>query len=286
MKNYITLLFIALFGIILTGCGYERIDAGHTGIKVKLYGTEKGVQDVTQVTGAIWYWPFSTNIYEVPTFVQNVVYQKSQDRDEENQEFRVTTKNGLVVKFDVSMNYRTPDSAVVRIFKKYRKPVRELERGFIRNYVREAFNKTAGDYTASELYEKRNEFEERSELMIREMLEPEGFIVEQVVLLNELRLPPSVVQNIEAKINATQTALRKQEELAQAQADAQKKIAEADGRAQSLVIQAKAEAEANALRQRSLTKELLMQQWIEKWNGELPTVSSDGQMMLNLSNLK
>lgn len=63
--------------------------------------------------------------------------------------------------------------------------------------------------------------------MIREMLETEGFIVEQVVLLNELRLPPSVMQNIEAKINATQTALRKQEELA----DAQKQIAEAEGKA-------------------------------------------------------
>lgn len=138
----------------------------------------------------------------------------------------------------------------------------------------------------SELYEKRNEFEERSELMIREMLEPEGFIVEQVVLLNELRLPPSVVKNIEAKINATQTALRKQEELAQAQADAQKQIAEAEGKAQSLVIQAKAEAEANALRQRSLTKELLIQQWIEKWDGHLPKVSSDGQMLFNYGDLK
>lgn len=278
------LIILMIVSFSLSGC-YERIDAGHTGIKVKLYGTDKGVQDVTQVTGAIWYWPFSTSIYEVPTFVQNVVYQYDRNSDR-NQEFRVTTKNGLVVKFDVSMNYRTPDTSVVSIFKKYRKPVGELEQGFIRNYVREAFNKTAGEYTASELYERRTEFQTKSAQMIYDMLAPEGFLVEQVVLLNELRLPQSVVQNIEAKINATQTALRKQEELAQATADAQKQIADAKGRAESLIIQSKAEAEANKLRQASLTKELLMQQWIEKWNGELPTVSSDGQMMLNFSNLK
>ena len=111
----------------------------------------------------------------------------------------------------------------------------------------------------------------------------QGFVIEQVALLNELRLPNSVVQNIEAKVNATQMALRKNEELAQAEADAQKKIADAIGKAESLIIVARAEAEANRVRQASLTRNLLMQQWIEKWNGTQPRVVSDGQMLFNIS---
>lgn len=285
-KHIITSLLILFSFSFLTSCGYERIDAGHAGIKVDLYGSDKGVQDVTEVTGAVWYNPITTEVYEVPTYVQNVVYTKDESEgSENNEEFRVTTRNGLVVQFDVSMNYTTPQENVVAIFKKYRKPVSELEKGIMRNYLREAFNSTAGEYTASELYEKRIEFTERSRQRIIEMLEPEGFVVEQVVLLNELRLPPSVVSNIEAKVNATQMALRKQEELAQAEADAQKKVAEAQGAAESLVIRAEAEAEANRVRQASLTRELLMQQWIEKWDGTLPRVSSDGQMLFNISDL-
>jgi len=78
-------------------------------------------------------------------------------------------------------------------------------------------------------------------------------------------------------------ALRKNEELAQAEADAQKKIADAIGKAESLIIVARAEAEANRVRQASLTRNLLMQQWIEKWNGTQPRVVSDGQMLFNIS---
>lgn len=272
--------------LTMINCGVERIDAGHAGILVEHFGSDKGVQDVTEVTGTVWFNPFTKSIYEVPTYVQNVVYTaEKSDGSSDNEEFRVTTKNGLVVRFDVSMNYRTPQENVVEIFKKYRKPVRELEKGIIRNYLRESFNQTAGEYTASELYEKRNEFSDKSEKRIKEMLEPEGFIIEQVVLLNELRLPPSVVQNIEAKINATQTALRKQEELAQAEADAQKMVADARGTAESMIIRAEAEAKSNAVRQKSLTKELLMQQWIEKWDGTLPKVSSEASMMFDVSNL-
>lgn len=39
--------------VLLSSCGYERIDAGCEGIKVNLYGDDKGVGDVSLVTGAV-----------------------------------------------------------------------------------------------------------------------------------------------------------------------------------------------------------------------------------------
>lgn len=51
-KNLFMALMCALF--VLTSCGYERIDAGHEGMKVNLYGSSKGVDDVSLVTGAVW----------------------------------------------------------------------------------------------------------------------------------------------------------------------------------------------------------------------------------------
>jgi regulator of protease activity HflC (stomatin/prohibitin superfamily) len=280
MRNSLKVLLGLVMVVVLSSCGYNRIDAGHAGIKVNLYGDDKGVDDVTEVTGAVWYNPFTTEVYEVPTFVQNVVYTKSDDKgSDDNEEFRVTTKNGLVVSFDVSMNYLTPKDSVVDIFKKYRKPVSELEKGVIRNYLRKAFNTTAAEYTASQLYENRNDFQAQSENKIKNILGKEGFKIEQVVLLNELRLPKSVVANIEAKVNATQMALRKKEELQQATADAQKMIAKARGDSASSVIKAAGEAEAYKLKQRNLTDNLIKQQFIDKWDGKLPVYGEVPQLM-------
>lgn len=69
-------LFVVVLAIIasmsLTSCGYERIDAGCEGIKVNLYGSDKGVDDISLVTGAVWYNPLTEDVFEYPTYVQTV----------------------------------------------------------------------------------------------------------------------------------------------------------------------------------------------------------------------
>lgn len=45
--------------------------------------------------------------------------------------------------------------------------------------------------------------------------------------------------------------------------------------AQKKVISAQAEYEANILRTKALTPQILQQMWIEKWNGTVPTVTSN-----------
>jgi len=189
-----------------------------------------------------------------------------------------------VVAFDVSINYYTPSENVVKIYKKYRKPFEELSKTVIHNYLREAFNTTASNYTAAELYEKRTDFQKESEFRIRNLLEKDGFIIDQVVLLNELRLPRSVVDNIELKVSASQMALRKQEELAQSIADAQKKIEESRGIAEALKIQADAERYAFDQRQKALTPLLIQQQMIEKWDGKLPVYGEVPKLFYNIQN--
>ncbi len=51
---------IAIIGIIVVGliaiipqC-YKRIPAGYAGIRENLYGSERGVDDVTEVSGMVW----------------------------------------------------------------------------------------------------------------------------------------------------------------------------------------------------------------------------------------
>lgn len=272
--------FIMLILLSIVGC--NRIDAGHVGIKVNLYGSNKGVSDITEVTGMVWYNRWYTAVYEVPTFVQNVVYTHDDKKDSrENEEFRVTTKDGMVARFDISMNYLTPEENVVNIFRKYRKPVQELEKGVIRTFLRDAFNNVSSNYTAEGLYENRAKFEQEAQERATSALLKEGFVVEQIVILNEIRLPDDVTQRINDKVKAAQITKQKQEEVLQEKAEAEKRIAKQDGISRSKIIQAKAdsaaliiqsnaEAQAYKLKNRELTVLLVQQQFLERWDGKLP----------------
>ncbi len=273
----IGLSIASILFVLLASTSCTRIDAGHVGLIVKLYGSEKGVQDVTEVTGMVWYNPITTVVYEFPTFVQNVVFTAdAQEVSLQNEEFRVTTKDGLVVMFDISMNYRVDPNKVVPIFKKYRKPLHQLDKTVMRNYMRDAYNRVSGKYTAEQLYENKNAFQTESEDAIKQTLNREGFIVEQVVLLNELRLPKAVVDNINAKINARQIALKKEQEVAQERAEAQKEIEKAKGYAEAIRIKAEAEANANLTVAQSLTNSLIEYEKVKKWNGQNPTYVGSG----------
>ena len=48
----------------------------------------------------------------------------------------------------------------------------------------------------------------------------------------------------------------------------------AQAEAEKIIIKAKAEKEANELKTRALTPQILEQMWIEKWDGRLPTYST------------
>jgi regulator of protease activity HflC (stomatin/prohibitin superfamily) len=266
MKSLISIFVLAILAV---SC--NRIDAGHVGIKVNLYGSDKGVSDITEVTGMVWYNPFTKSVYEIPTFVQNAVYSHDDiEGSRENEEFRVTTKDGMVARFDLSMNYYTPSENVVKIFKKYRKPIEDLEKTVVRTYLREAFNNVASRYTAEQLYEQRADFEKQSEKRAIEILEKEGFVVEQVVILNEIRLPEDVTNRINDKVKASQITKQKQEEVQQAIADGKKRVAKAQADSAAMIINATAKAEAYRLQKQELTPLLIQNKFVDKWDGKLP----------------
>ena len=78
------------------------------------------------------------------------------------------------------------------------------------------------------------------------------------------------MQAINAKIEATQKAQQRENEIKMAEAAAKIAEAEATGRANSVAIEAKTRAEANRVIAASLTPELVQYEALQKWNGELP----------------
>ncbi len=70
-----------------------------------------------------------------------------------------------------------------------------------------------------------------------------------------------------------------------AEADATVKITQAQAEADAKLISANAEAEANKLLEESLTDNILKEKTIDKWNGELPKVTGENDMMLDVSDI-
>lgn len=66
----------------------------------------------------------------------------------------------------------------------------------------------------------------------------------------------------------------------------QTKVEKAEADAKAKIIRAEAEAKANKLKKEQLTKELLYEMYIEKWNGELPKVQSGNSMIMDLGDLQ
>lgn len=251
--------FMVMISMMFTSCGYERIDAGYEGIKVNLYGDDKGVDDITLVTGAVWYNPITTAVYEYPTFVQTVDYAP----------FSINAKDGSSFTVDPTISLKIVDGKSAEVFKKYRKEdITEVINTTLYNYVRNAFRIQLNNYTTDELVSKREEFEKAIEERLSTELLAENFKLEQMT--SGLQYPQTLVNAIDAKNAAVQEAQKAQNEVLKIKAEAEKKIAAANGEAQALKIKGDAEAEYNRKIAASLSHLIVQQMMLDKWDGKLP----------------
>lgn len=260
-----------LLVVLFNSC--ERIDAGHVGVKVNQYGDNKGVDDVVAVTGMVFYNPLTTRIYEFPTFIQHKEYKGENS-------FIVNSKDGSEFSVSPIMNYSVQREKVPNIFSKYRRPLEDIEEGFLKTAVYDAFRLATNKYTADELISNRAVFEIEVRRLLDNQLLKEGFVINQFT--SNLIYPETFKRSIEAKNNAVQAALRAENEVKTAEAQAKIKVATAEGNAQAMLTSAKAEAESNRMKQVTLTPLLLQLEYINKWDGKLPVYGTVPQMFKNI----
>ena len=264
---------LGFFMLTLLFFSCERIDAGHVGVKVNLYGDGKGVDDVTECTGMVFYNPFTTKIYEFPTFVQHKEYTGEES-------FSINSKDGSEFKVSPIVNYQIKTEKVPFIFGKYRRSLEQIENGFLKTSVYDAFRIATNSYTADSLISNREGFEARVRGILEKQLNAEGFLIQQFT--SNLVYPETFVNAINAKNNAVQQALKAENDVRTAEANAKIKVATANGNADALLVQAKAESEANRMKQQTLTPLLIQQQYIEKWDGKLPVYGTTPQLFKNI----
>lgn len=283
LKNIKRVIFaglIALGAVGLTGCERATVPAGYVGVKVDLYGDEKGVQQ--QEVGVGKYWlTWNEEIYQFPTFNQLNNYE---------QPFNFQTKDSMTVTAKIGVEYYVDRSKVTKIFQTYRKGVQEITDVNIRQNISDALIKEAGTMDIGTLAgDGKSQLLDRVTKTLKGKLDPIGIVIVKLSYTDDLGYPPQVTASINAKIEATQKALLRENEIQQTKAEAQKQIEAARGEAESArlkaqgeadakVALAKGEAESIQLRGDSLRKnpEIMQLEAINKWDGVTPVYMTSG----------
>ena len=288
-------LAILAAAVALSGC--VKVPAGNVGVKVNLLGSDKGVDH--EVMGVGRYWPgINEDWFLFPTFTQNKVFTASSDEGSRNDEsITFQSKEGMSVSADVGVAYSIRKDSVSVVFQKYRAGVKEITNIHLRNIIRNSFVQVASKSKIQSLYgEGKSEFLEEVVASVRGQVKGIGIDVENVYLVGNLRLPPTVNAAIDAKIRATQMTIQRQNEIEQVKAEAKKEIEKAEGErikrkkladAKAYEVSSLAIAEAEAIRIKGVTLKkypsVIKLSQIEKWDGSLPKVTSDVVPMMNIN---
>ncbi len=188
IKSLLVMLVACVAMLSMSSC--EKVDAGHEGILVNLYGDNKGVGDVSMCTGMVLYNPFTQSVYEYPTFVQTVDYEP----------FTINAKDGSEFTVDPTISLKIVDGKSPLVFKKYRKELDEVIHGTLYNYVKDAFRIQLNKFTTDDIVSKRDSIEIAIEKHLSATLLRESFQLEQ--LTSGLKYPQTIVESVNAKNKA------------------------------------------------------------------------------------
>lgn len=264
-------IIVALFVLLLAAC--SKVPAGNVGIKFYLLGGDKGV-DTEQLTPGRYWIGMNEELFLFPTFTQNYTWT-----EESKEALSFQTREGLSVSADIGVSYAVDPAKVPDLFQKYRKGIDEITDLYLRNMVRDALVTAASTQAIETVYGAgKADLIRAVEEIVRKQVAPIGIDIERIYWVGELRLPPNVIAAINAKIQASQMAEQRRNEVEQAKAEAEKQRQTAQGEADSRLAIAVAEAEAIRIKGDALrdNPKLVELNAVEKWNGILPTMMLGG----------
>src|SRR5260370_26155786 len=77
VRLLLAVIATAFVVLVIGSRGAMRVDAGHVGIRVRLAGSDRGIQDMPVVNGWAFFNPLTEQVVLFPTSGQNVVWAQS-----------------------------------------------------------------------------------------------------------------------------------------------------------------------------------------------------------------
>jgi regulator of protease activity HflC (stomatin/prohibitin superfamily) len=168
---------------------------------------------------------------------------------------------------DIKFQYQIMPDKVKNITTQYGK-LKALETR-IQPIVIEKVKSMLSKHTAMNIIANRASLSPDAEELVKKALGDEYYINVISVSLINIDFSDQFESAVEEKMIAEQKLLK-------AEYENNTKIAQAEAEAKAKIVSAEAEAKANELLERSLTDKILQEMYLEKWDGKLPEVVTDG----------
>jgi regulator of protease activity HflC (stomatin/prohibitin superfamily) len=195
----------------------------------------------------------------------------------EQAESSAASKDLQTVSATIALNFHVEPQSVGRL---YQKVGLEYRNRVIDPAVQESLKVVTARYTAEELIRLRDKVKNEVQSDMTQRLRAYNIVVEPSgVSLTNFTFSEEFNKAIEQKQVAQQTAEKQKYVLDQAKLEAETAITKAKGVAESARISASAlQSQGGRL--------VLAREWIERWDGKLPTVSGgDGGMIIDIREL-
>lgn len=245
--------------IIVFGC-FTNIGANKVGIAYNPF--KSGIQNYTLSQGYNPKSPF-TKIYKINTEVNELTFD----------DISVQTNDSQYVKAIIKVQAKIDTTKAFEYFSKYRDKSLDDISSILSATIQKQMETITTQYNIMDvLGSKRDEIVNKSLELIKEELAKDGIAILRITLVDT-----DAGEAIEKAI-ANEAVAKKEAETA----EYKKQKSQLEGEAK--VIEAQKEKEANELINKTLTKELLMEQFIEKWDGKLPIVTG-GENMFDITSI-
>ena len=261
--------------VAVTGSCISYVPTGYTGI-VTTFGK---VHDITLDAGINFHAPWD-NVITMDNREQRVPFEM-QAFSSDIQEVSIRGSVNLNIDKKTAMNlYREVGTDYLNIL--------------VTPRISEEIKSVISKYTAEGLITNRNNLSIEMLSLLKDALAAQGINILSVAV-EDVDFSDAFTNAVEAKQVATQEKQKAQTEQEQKTMEAQqaaerKKIEasaaaevqkiEADAAAYAVRVQAEAQAEANTKLSTSITEELIKYNYVQTWDGKLPTVSTDNAMSI------
>lgn len=246
----------ALVVIVIAASTFVVIPAGHTGV-VTNFGA---VSDGVMTEGLHVKIPFVQQVTKMDNRVTKV-----------DVSFSSASKDLQTVTGSVAVNYRISPQSSALVYQNFGLSVQDT---LVVPSISECIKAVTAQYSAEELITQRQSVSEQIKEAIAEKIQSYGLYIE-VFNITDFNFSEEFNAAIEAKQTAQQNALKAEQDLARVKIEAEQKVE-----------QARAEAESYRLKNQEITDKTLLNDWIEKWNGELPQIVGDGNgYMMDISSI-
>ena len=272
---------------VIPGTSIATVEPGFAGLKIQLYGGEKGIENAQLVTGRVWYNSYTEEVVIFPTYINTYPFTKASSEGSPTDESIVFSVGGSPVSADVGVSFgftteAIPNSTETKLhqfYKTYRKTPDAFRANELRNGLRNCFSEVSENLKLTPSMLPYNQQKLVAAVVDCTQKRFPIITVQDISLLGPLRLPPDIQKSIDEQFAAQQAAQTSEANRRKVQAEAAANVAKAKGEAQVTIEQARAESESNRLRSSSVTPQLIELERlrverarIEKWNGQQATI--------------